>query len=481
MQLRYNGLNCEIEYKTAETEAAAPVSAVDVFEDILATLPLKTRGSYGKALRAFKKSLQGGAPTLSALSVSHVKQWIAAMATDGVRLSTACHYLDCMSALAGKAVEAGYALDREVFAHAPQRAASGEIVTSPDALLAIGRQARPGNAQCALSSDLLLFSQYSGGMPLGEIIKLEQADAGTFRGPCAEIAARYRSERRRALFPLSQSRRAHASIEAEQSRRIGALLSSAGSGLRDYSPGVAVALWAAAALAAGIEPSIVRACIGDADTGTALQLVDPASGVDVSAVHLSVASFVSHAPERWHAMRLRRGILPADVEARIAAAGLSMPATFYPMTEVVRRVGHRMQRDIRAFIPDVLFFKTTDTAIAPLLRTIGDIAWCYRETNSPQSPYAVISDAQMLAFQRIIGSFTPDVELMRPTLRDLGIGRRVRITAGAMCGYEGVIHDVPASLPGHLCSKRRIFSISFLSDFGMQWSVDIDEAFIEEL
>ena len=29
MQLRYNGLNCEIEYKTAETEAAAPVSAVD--------------------------------------------------------------------------------------------------------------------------------------------------------------------------------------------------------------------------------------------------------------------------------------------------------------------------------------------------------------------------------------------------------------------------------------------------------------------
>ena len=45
MQLRYNGLNCEIEYKTAETEAAAPVSAVDVFADILATQPWKTRGA----------------------------------------------------------------------------------------------------------------------------------------------------------------------------------------------------------------------------------------------------------------------------------------------------------------------------------------------------------------------------------------------------------------------------------------------------
>jgi len=473
----------------ADNQCRQCIAAHDFFEAELAGMNARTAASYRKALDSFFK--QAGVPPaagFSDITQAAADAWIARMATERTQLSTARYYLGCMSALWGRAVEAGLAENAVLWRAGGNTPECGDCATVDAApLLRIARRTdAAGNAQYSLVADILLFSQGCGGMDLPGIVEMRKEQLILLPECARRIGDKYASARRGHVFPLGQSRSTVRRIVKELNSKICAMLSANGGKCADYSPSAAAAMWLDAALLAGVSPGVAVACAyAMPQLSTALMLVAP-DDVDADGrrcVLDSVAAFVADTAEHWHAMRLRRGVGPDDVRERVLSGGGVMPVVYYPVDEIVRRVGRSLRRESRAYIPDVLFFKARYRDIAPLFRVIGDMAWCYRETNSADAPYATISDAQMFAFQHIIGSFTTDVELMPyGGTRTLGVGRRVRITGGAMAGYEGVIYDAPAldSLDP-LCTCRRIFSIRVLSDLGIQWSVDIDEAFIEEI
>lgn len=473
-------LNSSIQLETTEAQSNNPPTAISLLEVALKEMRSPTATSYRKAFDSFKRVKGISTLPLEELSQDAVDAWIELMAADGLLASTAKYYLDCMGALYGKAT-AMRGIPAKCRFHGFGNAEINEdIAADCTPLLQLLRNRRTENTDYRLMLDILEFSQACGGLGLDDIIGLQNEPLEQLPDRAAAIARKYISSRRLHVFPLSQTRRGAKALRAETGRRIGALLSRNDARVADYSDLYAAALWLDAAMQAGERPSIAKACTACMPpTATAMQLVRPAalSGAERLRVLNRVALFINGGRKCWHAMHLRRRTAPTQVLERLESAGLLPDITYYPTDEIVRRVGSSLKKETLAYLPDVLFFKASECDIAPMFREIGDLAWCYRETAAPDSAYATISDAQMAAFQRVVGSFTPDIELLTDDTPALGPGRKVRITGGLMGGYEGEIFDVcDSSAP-----TRRLFRVRLLSGYGLSWLADIDGRFIEEI
>lgn len=146
---------------------------------------------------------------------------------------------------------------------------------------------------------------------------------------------------------------------------------------------------------------------------------------------------------RWFAMRLRPHKTLRTVTDRVTATtdGAALLGTiYYPHEEIARRIGHKIMHASRPVLPDILFFRTRPTAVTPLFRSIGDLAWCYRTAPSPTAPYATIPDADMRRFQHTIGLFTPDLRpVTDPDAPTIQPGQRMLITTGPLAGLTGTV------------------------------------------
>lgn len=160
---------------------------------------------------------------------------------------------------------------------------------------------------------------------------------------------------------------------------------------------------------------------------------------------------------RWFAMRLRPHKTLRIVTDRVAATadGAALLGTiYYPHEEIARRIGRKIMHASRPVLPDILFFRTRPTAVTPLFRNIGDLAWCYRTAPSPTAPYATIPDADMRRFQHTIGLFTPDLRpVADPDAPAILPGQRMLITSGPLAGLTGTVARIrptqiaPTGLP----------------------------------
>lgn len=439
-----------------------------------------TATSYRKALDSFKRTKGISALALEDLSQEAVDAWLEQMAIDRLLVSTAKYYLDCVGALYGKATAMRQIPGKCTFHGFGDAETKEDTQADCTSLLQLLRNKRTGNTEYQLALDILEFSQACGGLGLDDIISLRKDTSEQLPDRATTIARQYISSRRLHVFPLSQTRRGGKALRAEIGRRLGTLLSCNDKRVADYSDSYAAALWLDAAMRAGERPSVAKACTPCSPSfGSAMQLVRPAtlSGGDRLLVLNRVAHFINGDRKCWRAMHLRRRTTPAQVLERLESAGLAPDITYYPTDEIVRRVGSSLKKETLAYLPDVLFFKASDRKIAPMFREIGDLAWCYRETAAADSAYAAISDAQMAAFQRVVGSFTPDIELLSTETPALGPGRKVRITGGLMAGYEGEIFDAcDSSAPA-----RRMFRVRLLSGYGLSWLATIPDYQITDL
>ncbi len=152
---------------------------------------------------------------------------------------------------------------------------------------------------------------------------------------------------------------------------------------------------------------------------------------------------------------------------------------YYPTREIVFKENKKIIKREVPYIPGLLFFRIGTNQIVPLMREIGDLAWCYKERNSPGANYSVIPRVEMERFQRYVGKFTEDVEMELASNSSLGIGRRVRITGGMMEGYEGEIQDIEESTENGC--RRRLFQLNISSDQALRWTVSIEDVYIEAI
>lgn len=427
-------------------------SLLALAEQEISTSGDELAGAYRKATRALVRHFPEGQLLFTDFNIRTLRDWIVAMLCAGCSLQTVLYYLENVAAIYNKGVRIGLAPKTDAFRQlkAELLAADGETVsrTVKDSLNALSRLAK-GRARMVgemqYYADLLLFSFYTRGLSIAEMLSLTAADLPGLPPEADAIAQRYREPRRRSIFP----RGAIANVE----QRTKMIAHHAGI---DTPPDMSVGqitgrLWILAALRLGIPAESIAGCRmpGSADLAI-LSFAETAATElpedEIRDITRRVAASISSNPLHWHVMKLRPRHTYDEVRSRLSTARFKHIDYFYPHDEISRRIGKRLEFRQKPILPYVLFFRSKDTDIAPMFKHIGDLAWCYR--NNRRGAYAEIPRHEMERFQRTIGSFTPDFEVTPlGTTETLGIGRRVRVTGGPMAGYEGEIYDIADPAP----------------------------------
>lgn len=285
------------------------------------------------------------------------------------------------------------------------------------------------------------------------------------------------------VFPLGHGDNRMPLIIRRVHQSVGTMLANAGFRFNEpFSRLSVTALWIYAARLSGARASDIRAMVPALpDEYSFLSLLPPRSisAAEAGNIMAQVAGRINGRTPRWYVMKLRTGVTPDDVRRRLEASlpRLLPELTFYyPTRTVVKKVKNRNVRTEEPYLPGILFFRAYPERLEAIARHTGGEGWIFRTSNSPGSPYAAISLAEMAKFQRHIGLFTPDVEMQ---LVDLGgsvdVGHSVRIVGGDVFeGQEGIVTGVLHH------NGRNVYSVRLTQSLFIKWNeIEVDGALVE--
>lgn len=389
--------------------------------------------------RARRQALNLFLPCLDEeITERNVSIWALKMQAEGYTVSTIAFYLKVISAMFTEIGES-----TEVFSSVRHRMA--DAADSPsikyDSLRRMISELSADVSSNSLGGDLTLIAILGGGLDSRTLLSLEFGESYASIEPLQNTIEKYSRPRAKRIFPLTSQRDIQLRIRGVLSR---------------YGLHVPVdALWTGAALKAGISPEEILSVIDHSPTCFSLLCLFQPIKTEKTEILERVADYLVDNPYRWYAMQLRRG---ENFETIAELSGLAEQNLYYPSREIKRRVGRRMITQERAFLPGIVFFRTRPSDVAPLLRKIGSRAWVYRQTASPQAPYAVISPAEMIAFQLAVGvliDHTTASSDMRP-------GDTVEIIGGH---FRGLIATIQTTAPN-------VYRLLLPALNGIPWQID---------
>lgn len=242
------------------------------------------------------------------------------------------------------------------------------------------------------------------------------------------------------------------------------------------------AIWIAVAINCGVDICDIRSIIPSVPHQyRALSLIGKTEISEVRKYEIicKVADAINDNTPRWFAMKLRRGVKVGEVRDKIEEIfprRLRTMQLYYPTHTTFRRKDGKKIKEETPYIPDLLFFRTQYNKIRNMFAKIGDLAWCIKVSNLPESRYSVISHEDMTTFQKCIGQFTSDIRMeILNSNHSLGVGRTVRITGGMMKGYRGIIEDIDTT------KGIRKFFLQISNDNAINWTAEVEDVFIEPI
>ena len=288
--------------------------------------------------------------------------------------------------------------------------------------------------------------------------------------------------RRRYVFALNQSRKRMSQLKKEVTGLVDIYLSYRGIKFLDgFSNKTIVALWAERARRIGIKLSELKEVLSIIPAE--YEYLRYISGTELSqdsinAIYRKVAESFSPSIRRWYAIRLRKGVDYDDFQKSIKkgfAENYDERTLFYPQSVVTKRVDKKIISETIPVIPDVVFINVLPRHVSKIDRLIKleNFGWIFRSSRKPDSEYSAIDSQSMFTFQRVVGSFTPDMKISLTKESPIGIGREVRITGGIMEGYTGQIYDIKDD-----SDVRQIF-IRLSPDYSIRAEIKIEEYFVE--
>ena len=313
-------------------------------------------------------------------------------------------------------------------------------------------------------------------MPLAETAMIKAADLPFGDENITAIVRRqHAGSTRQYLFPLHQSRRTPRQLRTEVNALVTKHLIEHNIPLWDSIDGTIAGYWTHAAVTVGHQPHSVARALGTAPGGLPVLGLfgesQPDSDARQDMAH-SVSRMFTHNPMRWYAMRLRRRVSFSDLRQRFQrfSEQLQAPEMFYPIEELSRRIGKKIVFEEKPIIRDIVFFRAKSTDIAPMLRYVGDLAWCYT-TGGPGSAYAPISQTQFDAFQRAIGKFTAVVADSHGTVRTpFAQGEEVMVIGGSFKDQRGRVMKIESEDPDGIIR----YLISIVNDLTTSFTATLD-------
>lgn len=272
------------------------------------------------------------------------------------------------------------------------------------------------------------------------------------------------------VFPLEQGKRRKPAIIHDLLPGMHAVARMAGLDFGDtFSRDSLTSIWIAAAIKEEIPPEEIRAIVRCIPAEySMLTLIEPAS---LSALRRSeiLNRLAVHLMDRstaWYVMRLRTGVTPPDVKNELKARRfpmLNQIQFYYPQKTVKKLVKKKAVAVDIPVLPGILFFRIQYDRIANMMRHIGNLAWCYRTSSDPSSPYSAIPQREMMTFQRSVGAITADIEMeIISEMPELKVGDEVVIENGTpFDGQHAIIRKI-RSMDGTVSCTLRLTDSEFI-------------------
>lgn len=272
------------------------------------------------------------------------------------------------------------------------------------------------------------------------------------------------------VFPLQQGKRREPAIIKSLLSELHATGRRTGLTFGDtFSRDSITAIWIAAAIKEGIPYSEIVGMIKNLPPVYAFLSLIPASTVSedrkLEIINI-VADSITNKTPGWFVLRLRSGVSPDNIKDRLVEKESPlrrMISYYYPQRTVKRMVKKKMVSKQIPIIPGILFFRLPYDRVNPLISVVGDLAWCFRTSVNASSPYSVIPQSEMKAFQRCVGEYTSDIEMeIVSSLPPLAVGDEVVIEDGSMLdGQQATIRKV-RSIDGTLTYTLRLSDTAFI-------------------
>lgn len=211
------------------------------------------------------------------------------------------------------------------------------------------------------------------------------------------------------------------------------------------------AIWISTALKAGVTIADIRSLLPAVPQQYRfLTLLEPGTLTppEQEKIISRVSDAMCNISSRWHILRLRQPYGFDDIRSAVSACDNDIAGSitlYQPAYDKVRvnRQGKKTA-ERTPYLPDIVFFRLRTDRVPAFVNAVYEMAWCYKASNTPDSPYAAIAPRQMEIFQRHIGQFTDDVmmELDERNTPVLDNDTEVEITGGGMLeGHTGVIQS----------------------------------------
>lgn len=463
-------------FRVKATENASPLS----------------RANAQRAVEALDRFVGGASISFSDFQPDFFGEWITHLLHLGYTPKTLSNnIIKRLSTLYNKAVDAGIALPNDVFRHLQARLnndinpgittnAGIDVFGKIQALAQTDFHAYPIKQ---LAKDIILFSIYMGGIGFDEITSFRKDDYKGDNVGVREIIKRYSKPRNKYLFPLDQIH----STPRQLSRKLQLIFADALAGRElQLSPDPSdtpLSLWVHLALDCGFPAADVAACVPQDKRSSVLTAFAPHAEIDglrKNEIRETVTNTISHNPLRWFAMHFRRNADYDMLTQRLKEKNIVLDRTYYPMEEIVRKVGRRNVFENRPVISWLLFFRCHGTRLNSLFNEIGDLAWGYRYSADVRSPYAVIPDREILQYQTTLGTLTPETQIVDDDKVSFNEGDYLVILGGALDGRHAIFVEEKKAPKGKNGSKI-VFRVKLGGGKNANWTVDWDPRLVRKI
>lgn len=336
--------------------------------------------------------------------------------------------------------------------------------------------------------NLFLYLFYNPMATMCDIVNLKFDDFNIDCPQIDEVIEEQKEISRRSInvFGLGRGRKREPQIIRETMEELCAIFNWASMKFTGpFSRDSITAIWIAAALRAKVPVAEIRAIISSVPKAYSSFGIIPViqlSNARKSEIIRKVADSVNNKPREWFVMKMRTGQTPETIKNRIKATEegfLDTMLFYYPTHKVLRQntKGKNVKKEV-PYLPGVLFFKIRRDKVPLLMNRIGELAWCYKYTNTIGSHYCTISRNEMKAFQLHIGKFTPDIEMGLDVREEpLEEGTVVKISGGGrMVGMEALIESIKN------VNGTRTYTLSLTNHLQIKWTIkDVEEIYLNPI
>lgn len=444
--------------------------------------------NMARAIDSLSRFAAGTDLTFGSFDTAFLGEWVARQMYHGYYAKTVAYNLSKISALYNKAVADGLASPTDAFALTVARVRSAgsryDGINHTDTFKRLrGLSLAPESSLPALriATDIITFGILCGGLTLEQIADFKKDRYAGDNPSAAQIVKRYARPRGKYLFPLYQSRTTPRRVQMSLQSIIAMRLQSAGFAASPVGGAILADLWCDIAMSCGFSAAEIAACTGPHVTNAITYCVEPApiAPERISAIRATVAEALTDNPVHWYAMHLRRHVEFKDLTARLRECAIDLDEIFYPMEEIMHRIGKKRVFEHRPVISWLVFYRARVTMLPHLFHHIGDLAWGYRYLRDVKSPYAVISDTEVRHYQQALGTITPGTHILDDDQVQFRPGDHLVLLGGPMHGRHGIL--IAEKKEKGDTTGRVIFRISLSGGKSASWEVNWDPRLVKKI